>query len=84
MIKTSFLFQAIGNHEFDDGIDGIVPYLKSLKAPVLAANIDTSEEPSMDGLYRPHIVIKRKGRRIGIIGITTTEYKVCYFEKDFL
>ncbi|CAB3245666.1 unnamed protein product [Arctia plantaginis] len=64
---------ALGNHEFDDGPDGLVPYLKALKAPVLAANIDTSEEPSFKGLYKPHIIINRKGRRIGIIGLITAD-----------
>lgn len=64
---------AIGNHEFDDGPEGLAPYLRALTAPVLAANMDTSNEPMMEGLYKPSIVIKRKGRRIGIIGLITTE-----------
>ncbi|XP_023948199.2 apyrase [Bicyclus anynana] len=63
----------IGNHEFDDGIEGLAPYLAALKAPVVVANIDTSLEPSLAGLYQPHIVLKRRGRKIGIIGLITTE-----------
>ncbi|XP_053617425.1 apyrase-like [Plodia interpunctella] len=63
---------AIGNHEYDDGPVGLAPYLAALRAPVLAANMDTSEEPSLNGLYKPHIVIERKGRKIGIIGLITT------------
>lgn len=64
---------ALGNHEFDDGIAGLVPYLKALKAPAVAANIDTSKEPTMNGLYKPHIIIERNGRKIGIIGVITTD-----------
>ncbi|XP_045522524.1 apyrase-like [Pieris brassicae] len=64
---------AIGNHEFDDGIAGLAPYLAALHAPVVAANIDTSQEPALNDLYKPHIVVERKGRRIGIIGLITTE-----------
>ncbi|XP_045454294.1 apyrase-like [Melitaea cinxia] len=66
---------AIGNHEFDDGIAGLAPYLAALHAPVVVANIDTSLEPALNGLYKPHIVIERRGRKIGIIGLITTETK---------
>ncbi|XP_072934338.1 apyrase-like isoform X2 [Epargyreus clarus] len=67
---------AIGNHEFDDGIAGIVPYLAALRAPVLAANIDTTNEPSLNGLYKSHVIITRNGRQIGIIGLITPETKI--------
>ncbi|CAK1541699.1 unnamed protein product [Leptosia nina] len=63
---------AIGNHEFDDDIEGLVPYLANLKAPVLAANLDSSEEPRLHGLYRSYTIIQRNGKKIGIIGVTTT------------
>ncbi|KAH9637774.1 hypothetical protein HF086_007803, partial [Spodoptera exigua] len=64
---------ALGNHEFDDGPEGLAPYLKALKAPVLAANMDVSEEPILEGLFIPHIILKRKGRKIGIIGLITPD-----------
>ncbi|RVE47543.1 hypothetical protein evm_007802 [Chilo suppressalis] len=64
---------AIGNHEFDDGIAGLAPYLAALQAPVVVANIDTSKEPTLSGLYKPHVVLERKGRKIGVIGVTTPE-----------
>uniref|UniRef100_A0A2H1V8L5 apyrase n=1 Tax=Spodoptera frugiperda TaxID=7108 RepID=A0A2H1V8L5_SPOFR len=67
---------ALGNHEFDDGPEGLAPYLKALKAPVLAANMDVSEEPILAGLFIPHIVLKRKGRKIGIIGLITPDTAV--------
>ncbi|XP_013184063.2 apyrase [Amyelois transitella] len=62
---------AIGNHEYDDGPAGLVPYLAALRAPVLAANMDTRKEPSLNGLYEPHVVVERNGRKIGIIGLIT-------------
>jgi 2',3'-cyclic-nucleotide 2'-phosphodiesterase (5'-nucleotidase family) len=70
------LFQAIGNHEFDDGVEGLAPYLEALQAPVVAANIDTSKEPTLKDLYKPHVVLERKGRKIGIIGLITPETAV--------
>ncbi|XP_049699209.2 apyrase [Helicoverpa armigera] len=64
---------AIGNHEFDDGPEGLAPYLSALKAPVLAANMDTTEEPVLQGLYKPHHIVERKGRKIGLIGLITPD-----------
>ncbi|CAH0731750.1 unnamed protein product, partial [Brenthis ino] len=59
----------LGNHEFDNGIDGVVPYLETLKSPVVTANIIDDEEPTIQGLYKPSIIVTKKGRRIGIIGV---------------
>lgn len=40
-------FQTIGNHEFDNNVEGVVPFLKMIKAPVVVTNIDATEEPTM-------------------------------------
>ncbi|KAJ8711057.1 hypothetical protein PYW07_008299 [Mythimna separata] len=64
---------ALGNHEFDDGIPGLVPYIKALKAPVVAANLISSKDSPMNGIYRPHLILERNGRKIGIIGLITTD-----------
>ncbi|KOB66087.1 Apyrase, partial [Operophtera brumata] len=66
---------ALGNHEFDDGPKGLAPYLKALKAPVVAANLDTTNEPTLQGLYQAHTVVERNGRKIGIIGLITPDTK---------
>ena len=29
----------LGNHEFDDGVEGLVPFIDGANFPVLAANI---------------------------------------------
>ncbi|XP_045779141.1 apyrase-like [Maniola jurtina] len=66
----------LGNHEFDNGIEGVVPYLQHLNSSVVVANIIDDEEPDIQGLYQPSVVIERKGRKIGIIGViisTTNE-----------
>ncbi|KAF9823704.1 hypothetical protein SFRURICE_001412 [Spodoptera frugiperda] len=75
---------ALGNHEFDDGPEGLAPYLKALKAPVLAANMDVSEEPILAGLFIPHIeATKREARalyRKGVDIIILLSH--CGFEAD--
>lgn len=58
----------LGNHEFDDKIAGVVPFLENMNAPFVVANIDDSEEPSIQGKYNKSIVIERGGRKIGILG----------------
>jgi 5'-nucleotidase len=62
------MLQTLGNHEFDDKIAGVVPFLETMDAPFVVANIDDSKEPSMQGKYNKSIVIDRGGRKIGIIG----------------
>lgn len=59
----------LGNHDFDDKMAGIVPFLKAMKAPVVVTNIDDSEEPSIQGLYQNSTIIERGGKKIGIIGV---------------
>ncbi|KAL0868359.1 hypothetical protein ABMA27_007878 [Loxostege sticticalis] len=59
----------LGNHEFDNGIEGVVPYLEHLNSPVVTANIIDDDEPTIQGLYEPSIVVERDGRKIGIIGV---------------
>ncbi|GBP15289.1 Apyrase [Eumeta japonica] len=72
---TSTTTIVLGNHEFDNGIEGAVPYMEHLDSHVVTANINDDLEPTMHGLYEPSVVIERNGRRIGIIGviISTTD-----------
>ncbi|XP_050084841.1 apyrase-like [Anopheles aquasalis] len=59
----------LGNHEFDHGVEGLVPFLESITSPMLVANIDDREEPTLQGKYQKSVVLERGGRRIGIIGV---------------
>lgn len=44
-------FQTLGNHDFDNGIAGIVPLLERIKYPVVVANLDITEEPTLKVLF---------------------------------
>ncbi|CAG9862150.1 unnamed protein product [Phyllotreta striolata] len=72
MNKLPIDAEVIGNHEFDDGIAGLVPYIKALKHPVVVSNIDDSQEPSFQGIYAKSTVVERDGRRIGVVGVITS------------
>ncbi|XP_012261030.2 apyrase-like isoform X1 [Athalia rosae] len=65
----------LGNHEFDDQIPGLVSFLKAVNVPVVVANLDDTEEPSLNGLYSKSMIIERNGTKIGIIGAVTSETK---------
>lgn len=58
----------LGNHEFDDKIEGVVPFLENMNAPFVVVNIDDSKEPAIQGKYNKSIIIERGGRKIGILG----------------
>ncbi|XP_021964441.1 snake venom 5'-nucleotidase [Folsomia candida] len=67
---------AFGNHEFDDNVSGLVPFLDAATFPLISSNIDDSKEPSIQGKYKKsHVVTLEDGRKVGIIGFTTQETK---------
>ncbi|XP_075237554.1 apyrase-like [Lycorma delicatula] len=64
-----------GNHDFDDGIEGFVPFLKSIKdTPVVAANMDASLEPTLAPFIKKSTIIKKRGQKIGIIGYDLKQF----------
>ena len=38
----------VGNHDFDDGPEGLIPFVNEINFPVLAANLDTSQVPELN------------------------------------
>lgn len=64
---------AVGNHEFDRGPSTLAAFTKSVRFPVLAANVDFSTEPLLKGLIRPYTVLEVGGQKLGVVG-GVTEY----------
>lgn len=62
---------AIGNHEFDWGIDKVNESMKNAKFPQLAANI--YENGKVVDWAKPYTIIEKNGLKIGVIGLTTLE-----------
>jgi 5'-nucleotidase len=63
---------AFGNHEFDNGIEGLEPYLRALNTTVVNSNI-RDHGSAIKNLFKPRLIKNIGGQRIGIIGYTTTE-----------
>ena len=59
---------AIGNHEFDNGVPELARRLKNLKAPAICANYDFTGT-DLEGVTRPYVILKKAGKKIGIIGL---------------
>jgi len=72
------MFQSLGNHEFDDGVRDVESFLRNITIPVVASNLDLTDEPVLAS--EPNLmkskVLTVNGRRIGIIGYLTPETEV--------
>ncbi|CAN8017584.1 unnamed protein product [Ixodes persulcatus] len=69
----------LGNHEFDDGPEGLAPFLVRMQkanVTVLGTNLNTSQEPvfTKDNItVLKHIIYTVEGVKIGVMGVVTTE-----------
>jgi len=61
---------ALGNHEFDNGLDDLAARVKRLKADVLCANYDFSKF-TLGKYVKPYTIVKKAGLKIGIVGLLT-------------
>ncbi len=59
----------IGNHEFDFGLENMARIFRKAKFPIVRANYDFTGTV-VEGLVKPYVIIKRKGVRIGIFGLS--------------
>ncbi|WP_104736112.1 bifunctional metallophosphatase/5'-nucleotidase [Hanstruepera ponticola] len=68
MSKLRYDAATIGNHDFDNGIDGLFAQLPHAKFQFLSANYDFSNT-ILDGSVKPYEVFVKNGIRIGVFGI---------------
>ncbi|XP_035900904.1 protein 5NUC [Anopheles stephensi] len=68
---------SLGNHEFDLGVEGLVPFLNEVDFPVLVTNLDLSKTPEMQSTksLQRSVIFTKAGVRIGVIGYLTPETK---------
>ncbi|XP_048769296.1 5'-nucleotidase-like isoform X2 [Ostrea edulis] len=64
---------ALGNHEFDNNIDGLLPFLQNANFTILSANINSATEPRIAPHVSKSYVTDVGGEKIGIIGYTTKD-----------
>ncbi|XP_044145289.1 5'-nucleotidase [Bufo gargarizans] len=70
---------ALGNHEFDNGVSGLLsPFLMDVNFPVLSANIksDNHLASNITGYFLPFKILDVGGEKIAIVGYTSKETPV--------
>ena len=67
MEAIGFDAMAVGNHEFDDGPEGLAGFLDKVGFPVISGNIDVSGSNLLAGRVGNHVVLEVNGARIGIV-----------------
>jgi len=68
MSEMEYDASTIGNHDFDNGLDGLVRQLPHAKFPFIVSNYDFSDT-EMDGNYFKYKVFNKSGIKVGVFGI---------------
>ena len=71
----NFDAMTLGNHEFDDKIAGLEPFLRNQSCAVVVTNMNVSLAPSLAGLTVPSVKIEVGDKVVGIVGYITPETK---------
>lgn len=60
----------MGNHEFDLGVDGLVPFLRDINFPVVVANLNISTNHPLwqTNALKLSVVFNLNGTKVGVIG----------------
>lgn len=64
----------MGNHEFDFGVKTLSPFLEAVKFPVVSANLDFSNEPTVKTVQKS-VVLNINNHKIGVVGHLTPDTK---------
>lgn len=67
MNKIGFDAMAVGNHEFDDGPNGLAALADGVNFPILSGNLDVSQSAELKGKVEGYAVLDAGGQKIGII-----------------
>ena len=68
MSKLKYDAATIGNHDFDNGIEGLLAQVPHASFQLLSANYDFSNTV-MDGFVKPYSIFNLDGLKIGVYGI---------------
>jgi len=68
MSEMKYDASTIGNHDFDNGLDGLVSQLTHAKFPFIVSNYDFSNT-EMEGKHLKYKVFNKSGIKVGVFGI---------------
>ncbi len=67
MNALGFDVMAVGNHEFDDGPEGLAGLIEAVDFPVVSGNLDVSVDNQLADRLQATAIIEVGGERIGIV-----------------
>lgn len=73
MQRIGFDAMALGDHEFDEGPEGLRRFLDLVDFPVISGNVDVSRSAALEGRIARHVVLDVGGERIGLVSALTTD-----------
>lgn len=68
MSKMGYDASAIGNHDFDGGLDNLAKQLQHATFPMICANYDFTGTP-MEGKTVPYRIFEKEGVKVGVFGL---------------
>lgn len=73
MNLIGFDAMAVGNHEFDDGPEGLAGFLDKVRFPVISGNLDVSANNRLAGRVAPYAILDAGGRKVGVVSALATD-----------
>ncbi len=68
MSKMGYDASTLGNHDFDNGLEGLKKALPHAEFPFLTSNYDFNDT-ILEGTFKPYKVFVKEGVRVGVFGI---------------
>jgi 5'-nucleotidase len=68
MSMMKYDLATMGNHDFDNGIDGFLAQLPHASFPFVSANYDF-KNTALNGIVEPYKIFTKRGLKIGIFGL---------------
>ena len=63
----------IGNHEFDDGEEGLATFFDAVEFPIISANVRPDMQSALADKVKPSIVLEVGGQKIGVVGAVAND-----------
>ncbi len=73
MEQMGYHAMAVGNHEFDDGPQGLADFIAKVSFPVISGNLDLSSSAELNGKVGNHVVLDVGGKKIGVVSALATD-----------
>jgi len=74
--RLNYTAMGVGNHDFDDGKDGLIPFVQEVGFPVLASNLNLTLLPDLAKVLPKSKIVSIGGYKVGIIGYITSDRSV--------